>query len=95
MKFYVDSTVDNLSIDNIVAFGAITGVNYDATGIDQVGISHNSYETARLNVEYRVSTSGEWYTEDSWDQTFPEHYPYIMINTLSTTTSAVSLTSSD
>ena len=95
MKFYVDSTVDNLSIDNIVAFGAITGVNYDATGIDQVGISDNSYETAKLKVEYRVSTSGEWDTEDSWDQDFPEHYPYIMINTLSTTTSAVSLTSSD
>ena len=84
-----------MSIDNIVAFGAITGVNYDATGIDQVGISDNSYETAKLKVEYRVSTSGEWDTEDSWDQDFPEHYPYIMINTLSTTTSAVSLTSSD
>ena len=84
MKFYVDSTVDNLSIDNIVAFGAITGVNYDATGIDQVGISDDSYETARLRVEYRSYASGSWVTEGEWDQTFPTHYPYIMINTLTT-----------
>ena len=38
----VDSTV-GYSIDNIVAFGVITGVNYDATGVNQVGISDNSY----------------------------------------------------
>ena len=59
----VDTTVDSLSIDNIVAFGAITGVNYDSTGIDQVGISDNSYETAKLKVEYRSEATGSWVNE--------------------------------
>ena len=82
----------NISIDNIVAFGTITGVNYDATGVNQVGISDASYETARLTVRYKEKVaSNSWVVISEWDQTFPDYYPYIMINTLSTATSAVSL----
>ena len=52
--------MDSLTIDNIVAFGVITGVNYDSTGVNQVGISDDSYKEARLRVEYRTRASGAW-----------------------------------
>ena len=54
--------MDSLAIDNIVAFGVITGVNYDSTGVDQVGISDESYKEARLKVDYRTNASGSWTT---------------------------------
>ena len=66
-------------------------MNYDAAGVNQVGISDASYETARLTVRYKEkNASNSWALISQWDQTFPDYYPYIMINTLSTATSAVS-----